>query len=474
MATESELLAQIATLGPELEKRARLSRKLHRYKDGECPFPTAVVRARMTHAYQVLMPMAQAAWGALVVESVEDRLEVAGITAEDKDAANAVWGVWQANRMDAESQLAHAAALTTGRAYATVWPDEAGEPEIVLDTSEQMIVQYREGSRRRRQAALRYWTEGNVPMATLYRPDGIYKFQGPKNSSGFHGTQWTRRDVLDEAWPLENPLNVVPVVELAVNRELRPGAFGYARGEFQHCLGLIDRINLLTFLGLVVALWLGFPLRGVIGDKILRDDDGNPIPPFDAEADSIFQLENKEAKLAEFKAADRGNLSIYAELDQLASITKTPRHYMPMQNGMTNLSADAIRASEGGLHAKVPKHKGTLGEGWEDVLRLSGLMLDQAVDLSPRAQLMWVDHESRSLAERADAAVKLNGILPWQALAERVLNATQDDITRWETMRASDALSTLVAAARQPASPAGAPAPAPANGNGNAPQPVAA
>jgi hypothetical protein len=224
--------------------------------------------------------------------------------------------------------------------------------------------------------------------------------------------------------------------------------WGHARGEYGHCLGLIDRINLLTFLGLVVAFWMGFPVRAVIGDRILRDDDGKVIPPFNVEADTIAQLENPNARLDSYEAADRGNLSIYPELAQLAAITKTPRHYFPLAQAMANLSADAIRADEGALNAKVVKHKSSAGEGWEEVLRLCGLMVDQP--LSPRAELVWLDHESRSLAERADAATKLAPIMPWQALAEHVLNATQDEIARWEAMRASDALGQLVAAAKVP------------------------
>jgi hypothetical protein len=92
--------------------------------------------------------------------------------------------------MDSEQKLAHTAALLAGRAFATVWPDDDGEPEIVLDGADQMIVQYREGSRRNREAAMRHWIDDDgVPMATLYRPDGIYKFQGPKHSSGADGTR---------------------------------------------------------------------------------------------------------------------------------------------------------------------------------------------------------------------------------------------------------------------------------------------
>jgi hypothetical protein len=272
--------------------------------------------------------------------------------------------------------------------------------------------------------------------------------------------EWEKRPVDGEDWPLANPLGVVPVVEIRVNPRLAPGNFPYARGEFAHCTGLIDRINLLTFLGLVVAFWMGFPLRGVIGDKIRRevlvDDDGQPIvdaatgkqktralPPFDAQPDSVFQFENPEAKIAEFKAADRRNLSVFAELDQLAVITKTPRHYFPLEQGMSNLSADAIMASEGGMHAAVTGHKASIGEGWEEVCRLAGRIL--GVELSQQASMEWMKHESRSLAEQADAFVKLAGSngngLPWTAAAEVALNVTQDQLSRWQAQQAMNPLA---------------------------------
>ena len=147
------------------------------------------------------------------------------------------------------------------------------------------------------------------------------------------GIQWERRDVLDEEWPVENPFGIVTAVELPVNRRLKPGAYGYARGEYAHCTSLIDRINLLTFLGLIVAFWQGFPVRGIIGDKIVRDDDGKPIPPFELGADQIVQLENPQAKFADFTAADRTNLSVYAELDQLATITGYSASLLPASAG---------------------------------------------------------------------------------------------------------------------------------------------
>jgi hypothetical protein len=450
--TQDELKGQLALLGAELDFRINENRRLMPYDEGGADVPTAIVQGRLTRAYRTLVPSAEAPWGSLVVDSVQDRLEVAGLRDDDSEAADRAWEIWQANSMDAESKLAHRSALIDGRAFGLVWPDpDTKEPSISLDDSSQMVVQYREGSRRHRVAALRRWVDDDeIPYATLYRRDGIYKFVGKKHMDLGPNADWERRTVRGEPWPLPNPLDSVPVVELAINRRLKPGSFGYARGEFAHCTGLIDRINLLTFVGMVVAIWMGFPLRGVIGDKIVRDDDGNPLPPFESRPDSVAQFESPEAKTFQFDAADRKNLSVFAELQQFALITKTPRHYFPTDGGLSNISADTIRADEGALSAKSTGHKASLGEGWEEISRLAAKL--EGLDLSPQAEIVWKDHESRSLAERADAATKLASIagMPFEVVAEKALNATQAEIARWTALGASDVFQQVLTAAVAP------------------------
>lgn len=467
MAELSELIAQVKRLSAKLDKRCSTHERLKPYLEGDCPLPEAVRVARLTKLYTYLMPMSDAPWGSLIVESKLDRLEVAGLRDTDKDAADRVWReVWQANGMDAESKLGHGAALLDGRFYATVWAD-GDQPTIALDDMTQMVVEFEDGSRRVRKAALRRWREGERLYATLYREDGIYKFRSPQGSNDPKSNEWERRDVPGEDWPLEQPFDRVNVVELRVNGRLKPGAYPHARGEFAHATGLLDRINLLTFIGLVVAVWQGFPLRGVIGEKIRRrlltDDDGEPligpdgkqkteaVPPFEAKADSVAQFENPDAKVFQLDAADRGNLSIIPELAQLAAITKTPRHYFPIE-AMSNISAETVVANEGGLHAAVKGHKAGLGEGWEEVLRLGGSV--SGIEISPQAEVMWMDHESRSLGERADAFGKLAANLPWVAAAEIALNVSQEQIARWQ---GQGAVGELIRAATTPEPPAEAP-----------------
>jgi hypothetical protein len=475
---ESELAAQLKRLSSELDARAARHRLVlpysQRTKDGQA-IPPAVIQAKLTRAYNHLMAMSGMPWGKLVINSKLDRLEVTGIDTGDEKVDEMVWReVWQSNAMDLESRLGMRSALRDGRAHALVWPDKNGQPEVTLDDVTQMIVEFPEGRRRRPTAAMRRWCDDDgLDHATLYRPDGIYKFRKKREGDAamVKGSDWIRREVTGEPWPLPNPFNVVPVAELAVNRDLAPGRFTWARGEYEDEIGLMDRINLLTFLGLVVALWMGFPLRGVIGERIawrmLEDDEGNPLldasgaqkqvadPPFDAYADSMFQLENPDATLAEYKAADRGNLSIYDELAQLAAATSTPRHYFPVAGAISNISAETILAFEGAMHATVKgSHKPSLGEGFETILRLGGLMLPTPLVVPEYAELQWADHESRSLSERADAFVKLAGGdsgLPWIAAAELTLNLSQEQLRRYAAEHAeSTAMAQLIDLAQQP------------------------
>lgn len=474
MPSIKDFAPRLEVMLTELDRRATAARKNTLYLDGCAPVPKAVQSAKLTKAYDMLMPMSSAPWAALAVDSVQDRLEIGGIRTGDVSMDERLWReVWQPNALDSQSKLAHNGILTNGRAFATSWPDPAtGEPEIVLDSAEQMIVLYAEGRHqaRHRIAALRRWCdEDDRHYLTYYTPTALYKFQQAAEQrdvdSSFQagGKWWEKREESTpagepEPWPLPNQYNVVPVVELLTNRRLKSGGYPYARGEFEHCLGLLDRINLLTFLGLVVAVWMGFPLRGVVGDKILRDDDGNALPPFESKPDSVMQFESPEAKLVSFDPADRKNLSIFGELAQFAYVTKSPAHYFPMESGLSNISADMIRALEGGLHAKVDGiHKPFIGESWEEVVLVGGLMLPEPIKVPRSTEMWWLDKQSRSLAEMADAAVKLKDLLPNTFIAEKYLGFTQEEISRIQADTAGSALDQLLRSATTNGNGAGVP-----------------
>src|SRR5688500_10737477 len=89
---------QVRRLSRELDRRIALYEKVEPYYENdsaELALPPAVTQARLTKVYRHLMPVSEAPWGSLVVDSKLDRLEASGITDADKNAADRVWGIWQ-------------------------------------------------------------------------------------------------------------------------------------------------------------------------------------------------------------------------------------------------------------------------------------------------------------------------------------------------------------------------------------------
>ena len=69
------------------------------------------------------------------------------------------WGIWQANQMDAESQIAMTESLIKGVSYLSVWPGDT-YPTIAVEDALQTIVAYQPGSGFRvRAAGLKVWVD---------------------------------------------------------------------------------------------------------------------------------------------------------------------------------------------------------------------------------------------------------------------------------------------------------------------------
>jgi len=81
--------------------------------------------------------------------------------------------------MEADSGLGFLHAITTKRSFGLVWgnDDDISTPEMTFEDSRECIVGYVPGSRRKRAAALKMWSDDHHDFATLYLPDDVWKFQ---------------------------------------------------------------------------------------------------------------------------------------------------------------------------------------------------------------------------------------------------------------------------------------------------------
>lgn len=373
----------------------------------------------------------------LIVGATAQRLHVQGFrNGDDPKADKDAWGFWQRNGLDAGSQLGHIESLKKGDAFVVVWADDDGQPRITVETPEQCIVGYEPGTRSRRAAGLKQWTDADGKHAVLMLPTQIFRFIWTKANGG----SWAPDPQHD--FPIVNPLGVVPMIPLT-NQPRLDSAFGTS--EFFPIIGIQDAINKTVADMMVASEYVAFPQRYVTGLELPEDDQGNVKPPYALAVDKFLVAEDTGASFGTLAAGDTMNhiKQIEMFIQQIATQTFTPPHYFNVGGNLP--SGDAIKAAEAGLTAKVQDKMIVLGEAWEEVIRLCFKVLGD-----PRAEIVngetiWKDPQFRTESELADALVKRAAIgVPRQQLWEDA-GYTQSQISRFHAMEAMDALDEFLA-----------------------------
>src|SRR4029077_302804 len=98
-------------------------------------------------AFRKLLREARTNWVGVIVQAVAERLQVVGCRFGSADGDQAAWDIWQANRLDADSELAQSDALECGSSSVLVQPDDAS-PVGVSITAEhptEAVVLYQPG-----------------------------------------------------------------------------------------------------------------------------------------------------------------------------------------------------------------------------------------------------------------------------------------------------------------------------------------
>lgn len=437
---------------------------LEDYYVGEHPLPEGDrQRARIYRAFQ---RRARSNYAGLVVEAVKERLHVDGFRAggaETDTQDQGAWRIWQANRLDAESTLIHQHALTMGKAYVIIGADpqtrgddqdgDVDDPAIPVITAEdarQVAHESNPANRRQLRAAIKIYDDelDGKQHAVLYLPGEIWYFVG--TGEGANSDRLYRSDgsIDPRGWSFEvsednpdgmaaNPLGVVPVVPF-YNRP-RISVDGYVTlGEFEDVIDIQDRINGTVLDRLVIARMQAYRQRYVAGVEPERDDNDNPVEPWDPDVTSLWVAVDPQTKFGDFAQSDIEPIlnAIRSDITDLAAITRTPPHYLLGQ--MVNLSGDALEAAETGLVSKVRERMRYYGEAWEQVMRIAGLY--GGVQVASDAEVIWADPTQRSLLDLAAAAVQqMAAGVPWRTRMA-TMGYTPSAIDRMEAERAQDAL----------------------------------
>jgi hypothetical protein len=426
----------------------RLNAPLARYADLDCYYT-----GRQPLAF--LSPEAKTALGnrfgimasnipRLAVTALAERLRITGFTGDTE-----LWADWIRNDLDQTSGVAHREALLLGDAYALVWADQFGRPKVTVESANQVGVLTDPGTRQIT-AGIKRWDDkdANTTEAVMYLPDRILRLRANQTGAiqGF--------DTVDE---IANPLGVVPVVNLR-NTDRIIGDWGSS--EIDDLKPLVDALNKSLADMMVTSEYVGRPRRWATGIELTEepvlDDDGNPVLDDDnqpvmtevnpiPEGNRAMIAEQDAAKFGQLDAADLSGYeaSVRVILGQIMAVSTLPAHYVGVFTD-NPASADALRAAEASLTARAEARQQTFGRAWEQVARLMIAVRDgRDPTLIDDVRVQWADAATRSVAQEADAVVKLHqaGLLPASyALAK--LGYSDDEITAIRTARRAESLDT--------------------------------
>jgi hypothetical protein len=435
----------------KLRKRAEECREYHEFYEGTQPLAFASEKFAQTFGRRYRRLPAN--FMPLVVDAERERLKVQGFRFGRAESDKGIWRIWQDNQLDAESQIAHEIALTKGIAYAAVDPASDGAAITIEDPTE-TILETAPGNRRIRLAALKVWLDDDGFMrAYLYLPDEIWKYRSQQRRTDdliptYEAISWEPLVEEGEDFPVRNRLGVVPIIPL-INRPRRDGR---GRSEIAPVMGNQNAINKLRFDALVASEYVAFPQRWAINiDVPIDPDTGKPIAPFRPGVDNLWALRRPtpeeaakygdkvpEPALGQFAA---GDLSPYIdmireEVGQMASISRTPYHYLLGEPTSVPPSGESLKSSEAPLVKKVGAQAIHFGEGWEETMRVALLAIGQGAKARTDGETIWADPETRNEAARTDSILKQYqaGLLPDEMALEE-LGYSPQQIERIAAMR---------------------------------------
>ncbi len=436
----------LAGLIRKMEENRPALDKFDSYMNGTQPL--AFLAPEVSAATQGRLKPLNVGWARLVVQAVEERLDVSGFRTPGADKPDdGIWQLWQDNNLDEESQLLHLDSLVFGRGYVLVWSDEQGQPRVTVESPREVYVERYPGSRRRRFAVKR-WVEDERGHAVLFTETRVFRFRTDARM-----VEPVFLDGFTSGWKLSatypNPLGVVPVVPF-VNKPRTSSPDGVS--ELSDLLPVLDALNKLSTDMMVSSEFSASPRRWATGIELPEEEDENGAPTgrvdtsraFAQEAGRVWLAEAVDAKLGQFPGADlSGFVNALATLTQtLGALSGLPPHYLGL-HGDQPASADAIRSAEASLVAKVRRKQRVLSGGWEEVVRLAVAIRDGRFNPAlNRLETVWSDPETRTVAQGADAALKLvqGGLLTADAALEHYVGMTPGQIDNNRNLRRRSAL----------------------------------
>ncbi|GAB2970235.1 phage portal protein [Nocardioides montaniterrae] len=339
-------------------------------------------------------------WCRTVVDTTNDRQQVRALILPGEETADPqLRAIWDASNLDAHVAMFNRDRMIYGRAFMSVGANEANRelPLVRVESPREMV------------AEIDYRLEQITAAARFYGQ--TITGYGPTNVTLYlpNSTIWVERGE-DGRWYEvdrdDHKMGVVPVV-MHLNRRLS----GSWRGESQmnDVIPLVDAAaRSLTNLQFaqeahgIPRMWMAGVAKG---DFV--DEDGKPIPQFEAYFDAIHTITDPQGKVGQLTAADLKNFQTALEIygTQAAITTAFPARYFGLLP--TNPPTEgSIRADEAGLIRSVEAQNLEVGMtlGWMGALAMrfsTGRILE-----ANQVRVDWFDPATPTVSQREDALAK--------------------------------------------------------------------
>jgi len=264
-----------------------------------------LLKQRVEHLGMAIPPtmrrfLVVANWPRVVVRTISGRQKVRSLILPGEEVADPkLRAIWDANNLSAHMKMFRTDKYVYGRAFLSVGSNEQSSelPIVRVESPREMEAMVDTRHEKMTAAARFYGVDKNglgPTNVTLYLPEQtIWVAKGADN-------RWSEVD------RDEHGLGVVPVL-MDLNNRLSGGFEG--ESELTDIIGLTDSVaRSLTNMQFAQEAH-GIPGIGATGvtQGDFVDEQGNPIPQFEAYYDVIKMLSDKDARWTQFTAADLKN-----------------------------------------------------------------------------------------------------------------------------------------------------------------------
>lgn len=355
----------------------------------------------------------------LSVSSLVERLRVNGFS--DPRA----WKLFQASDLDQLAAQAITDALTFGTGWILVW-GQNGKPVATVERPQECAVLKNPADRSVVAGIKRYQTADSTE-AYVFLPHEVQHWSAPN----------TNASVFTLVETVDNPLGMVPLVPIE-----------NGRSEIDDLRGPVDSLNKVILCMLVGVHRAGFGRSWVTGLELteapILDTDGNPVLDADGHpavevVNPIAELSTQPMAIGENADTRFGNFNeptlsgfetaVRVLVSQIMAVSALPSHYLGILTSQPT-SADALRASEASLVARVEQRQLAFGRSFEKVGKLLVAVDTGANPADIPLRVQWAPADTRSEAQVSDSVTKLvqAGILP-VSYALRRLGYSDDEVT---------------------------------------------